>query len=287
MDLIEVDGFVLCFHGAAIFGPRAGAVERPLIKSWPLPVEAVRGAATISAETGDMAMYYTAHGIITAGTCHNNFNFPSPHSNSTEETALCWWARVGEFPVPIPGHPVFESLSDEHKALVLSSPLTPHSKFFDTHEELLAYLEKNSVDVFKVVLLTAPGDPCKAAMAATRERFPSELVHIIGPFGFYYEMLNPKCNKAVALGWLAEDCGGTLDNAVAFGDSHNDYEMLRDSGHGVVMSNGVDANKEVATVVSQWSNSQASVAKELCKLLDDGRIVSTEARAVVPRCAGD
>ena len=59
--------------------------------------------------------------------------------------------------------------------------------------------------------------------------------------------------------------------------------MLRDAGHGVVMANGVAPCKEVAKVVSEWTNAEAAVAKELDKLLAAGEIVSADpSRKVVP-----
>jgi hypothetical protein len=49
------------------------------------------------------------------------------------------------------------------------------------------------------------------------------LAHVVGPFNntslFYFEYSNPNINKAVALKWLADDCGMTMQNTVAFGDS--------------------------------------------------------------------
>ena len=57
---------------------------------------------------------------------------------------------------------------------------------------------------------------------------------------------------------------------VAFGDSHNDLEMLEDAGLGVAMANAVDALKAVATLVSDKTNVQHGVAHELNLLLDAG-----------------
>ena len=63
--------------------------------------------------------------------------------------------------------------------------------------------------------------------------------------------------------WLAEHLGGSLSATVAFGDSHNDLEMLRDAGFGVVMANGVGPCKQVAAKTSVWTNEQAAVGREL------------------------
>lgn len=45
-------------------------------------------------------------------------------------------------------------------------------------------------------------------------------------------------NKSSGLSWLANHLGFTMDECVAFGDSSNDFEMLRDAGLGVCMDNG-------------------------------------------------
>ena len=72
------------------------------------------------------------------------------------------------------------------------------------------------------------------------------------------------------LQWLAEHLGFTLEECVAFGDSSNDFEMLRDAGFGVCMDNGRDEVKAVSNKVSAWSNDEDGVGREIELLLEQG-----------------
>jgi hydroxymethylpyrimidine pyrophosphatase-like HAD family hydrolase len=57
---------------------------------------------------------------------------------------------------------------------------------------------------------------------------------------------------------------------VAFGDSSNDLEMLRDAGLGVCMQNGRDDVKAVANRTSHWTNDEDGVGREIEALLESG-----------------
>lgn len=64
--------------------------------------------------------------------------------------------------------------------------------------------------------------------------------------------LNPAgMNKAVGLRRLLEHLGLKPDEAAAFGDGLNDMEMMQLVGHAVVMGNGCDELKAVATFVTK------------------------------------
>lgn len=53
-------------------------------------------------------------------------------------------------------------------------------------------------------------------------------------------------NKSNALSYLTNKLGLSLDNLIAFGDSENDYEMLKDAFYGVAMECAKQPIKEVA-----------------------------------------
>ena len=57
-------------------------------------------------------------------------------------------------------------------------------------------------------------------------------------------------SKASAIGELCTAIGCTQENVVAFGDSGNDYEMLRAAGYAVVMGNGEDCVMPLADYVA-------------------------------------
>ncbi|MEE3928351.1 HAD family hydrolase [Mycoplasmopsis ciconiae] len=59
--------------------------------------------------------------------------------------------------------------------------------------------------------------------------------------------ISPKgVNKSTTLKYLCEYLGYSLDNLIAFGDSSNDYEMIKDSFYGVAMDKANDKIKRVA-----------------------------------------
>jgi hypothetical protein len=58
---------------------------------------------------------------------------------------------------------------------------------------------------------------------------------------------------------LCQKLGLSMQNVMAFGDAQNDYDMLKNAGLGIAMSNGYDYVKEAADVVT-LSNDEDGVA---------------------------
>ncbi len=93
----------------------------------------------------------------------------------------------------------------------------------------------------------------------------------LGVWGTYslpntLEVLNLNANKGKAVKQIAKIKGYNLENCVAFGDNHNDLQMLKTVGHGVVMENGRPE------VIMQFEHkarpsSEAGVALYLTELL--------------------
>ena len=52
---------------------------------------------------------------------------------------------------------------------------------------------------------------------------------------WFLEVFDPSASKGQALLWLAEYLGLSLDEIIAFGDGHNDLDMLETAGFGVAM----------------------------------------------------
>ena len=67
---------------------------------------------------------------------------------------------------------------------------------------------------------------------------------------------------------LCESIGVTLAEVVAFGDSDNDLEMLEVAGTSICMAQGTTAAKRASTRVSQWTNHEHGVAREVELLCD-------------------
>ena len=118
--------------------------------------------------------------------------------------------------------------------------------------------------------------PCKILMSVQPERLKDVQRQIAGllPAGltvvqtapFYLEVIPAQINKGVGLRAACEAVGIGTAEAVAFGDSENDIEMLKAAGMGVAMGNADDAVKAVADMVT-LSNNDNGIAAALRRLL--------------------
>jgi len=128
----------------------------------------------------------------------------------------------------------------------------------------------------KIVVLSE--DPDRDAKLA-RERLPASLVHIIAA-ELHMEFLNPLIHKGGALQRLCKDVLGVpLAEAAAFGDNHNDSEMLTVVGEGIAMANAKSALQAVAKRVSLYTNAEEGVARELSDMMTAGQLISASNRA--------
>eukprot|EP00747_Dinoflagellata_sp_TGD_P093326 gnl/TRDRNA2_/TRDRNA2_165725_c0_seq2.p1 gnl/TRDRNA2_/TRDRNA2_165725_c0~~gnl/TRDRNA2_/TRDRNA2_165725_c0_seq2.p1 ORF type:complete len:211 (+),score=67.86 gnl/TRDRNA2_/TRDRNA2_165725_c0_seq2:339-971(+) len=122
----------------------------------------------------------------------------------------------------------------------------------------------------KVVALAKDPDACAER---ARALLPSGVVHTIAA-EMHVEFLNPRVSKGGALAKLCRDTLGISGEEVAaFGDNHNDKEMLEFAGEGVAMKNAKEEVKAVANRVCIWSNDDDGIAQELEAMLDTGRLV--------------
>ena len=64
------------------------------------------------------------------------------------------------------------------------------------------------------------------------------------------EAINPDCGKGVAVKFLADYYGVTLDQVIAVGDSTNDIDLLNGPWHGVCVGDGRDELKAVADEIT-------------------------------------
>lgn len=77
---------------------------------------------------------------------------------------------------------------------------------------------------------------------------------------YFLEITDQKATKGQTLGWLAEKEGIKPEEIIAFGDGHNDIDMLRFAGLGVAVSNGRPEVRAAARLVT-GSNIENGVAE--------------------------
>eukprot|EP01132_Coremiostelium_polycephalum_P000861 gene861-1075_t len=85
---------------------------------------------------------------------------------------------------------------------------------------------------------------------------------------YYVEFVQLGVNKGSAISDFCATKNFTVDQVVAFGDAENDIEMLQTSGLGICLANGTTPTKKIAKLVSQFSNDDDGVARELVKLFN-------------------
>ena len=83
-------------------------------------------------------------------------------------------------------------------------------------------------------------------------------------FGGDLKRFNHKnSTKAKANVYLTALLGGSIDDAIVFGDDLGDIEMIREAGVGVIMKNAKESAKALCKTVSEYTNNEDGVARFL------------------------
>jgi Cof subfamily protein (haloacid dehalogenase superfamily) len=82
-------------------------------------------------------------------------------------------------------------------------------------------------------------------------------------YNFIIELFTPETNKGNALKYVAETLGFNREDIIAFGDGHNDIEMLEYAGIGVAMHNAHEELLEVADYISPYTNQENAIEQYL------------------------
>ena len=71
---------------------------------------------------------------------------------------------------------------------------------------------------------------------------------------YFLELLPPNCGKGEAVSYLANELKIPIEKTMGFGDSMNDESLIRMTGYGVAMCNGLPAIKNIADFVTDYDN---------------------------------
>lgn len=82
-------------------------------------------------------------------------------------------------------------------------------------------------------------------------------------YRFIIELFTPDTNKGNGLEYVAKYLGFEQEDIIAFGDAHNDIEMIEYAGLGIAMSNAQDSLKDVADLILPYSNKEDGIVKYL------------------------
>lgn len=131
--------------------------------------------------------------------------------------------------------------------------------------ERIWYLPGPDVSILKISIFCEDGHVMDYAYALSRELSDEFL---FAPSGTHWiDALQRGVNKATGIEQVMAHHGITRDEVMAFGDSMNDYEIIRFVGTGCAMANGRPALKAVANRVIGYNYDQA-VQGEMRKLLE-------------------
>lgn len=131
--------------------------------------------------------------------------------------------------------------------------------------ERIWYLPGPDVSILKISIYCEDGHVMDYAYALSRELGDEFL---FAPSGTHWiDALQRGVNKATGIEQVMAHNGITRDEVMAFGDSMNDYEIIRFVGTGCAMANGRPALKAVANRVIGYNYDQA-VQGEMRKLLE-------------------
>ena len=80
------------------------------------------------------------------------------------------------------------------------------------------------------------------------------------------EYLNPIAQKSIGIYSYLKQIKISWKEVISFGDDNNDIEMIRASGIGICMKNGSDLLKINSNYVSEYTNDEDGVGRELSKI---------------------
>ena len=102
------------------------------------------------------------------------------------------------------------------------------------------------------------------------EELKEKIGHVIKPVTSgdnCIDLINPKYNKGTGIKELCNLWNISLDECMAFGDSFNDIEMLKEVKYGYAMNNADDRVKEAASYMA-LSNDESGVLRVIKEYLD-------------------
>jgi hydroxymethylpyrimidine pyrophosphatase-like HAD family hydrolase len=87
-------------------------------------------------------------------------------------------------------------------------------------------------------------------------------------YAFVLELYTPHTNKGKGLEYVADYLGFQKHQIIAFGDAHNDIEMLEYAHLGVAMKNAQDRLKIHADEITEFSNTEDGLIKHIETILN-------------------
>jgi len=142
--------------------------------------------------------------------------------------------------------------------------LNDHENLCGSKAEIISSLDLKAPN--KISILTKNPkefvEKCEAI-----EGFNDDGIGIVQGGKFWCETININNDKEVGIQHVLKEVGLTFDDCIYFGDGANDATSLRACHLGIAMKDAKPEAIENADWVSDWTNDEDAVAKELEKLL--------------------
>lgn len=147
---------------------------------------------------------------------------------------------------------------------------------YSRYYQSLAKIELEEVGDLSLYLSRTKSDPSKISIirwdgklddveAGLKKSFGSKL-SILQSRPYFLEITDRQATKGQTLGWLAESEGIKAEEIIAFGDGHNDLDMLEYAGLGVAVANARPELIAAADLVTS-SNMEDGVAEVIEKYI--------------------
>lgn len=152
-----------------------------------------------------------------------------------------------------------------------------YSLEFKIVKNIIDYIEKNSPDVFSIVISTENSSLIEfKSLLASNSNIDSAYISKRGVYkdlildkNYEYLSISPSgVNKNEALKVLCDKLNISLKDILAIGDNVNDLEMVKEAGIGIAVNNSYDDLKNVATYVTKASDSEGAFAEAISKFIN-------------------
>ncbi|MCK5867306.1 MAG: HAD-IIB family hydrolase, partial [Mycoplasmataceae bacterium] len=214
---------------------------------------------------------------------YKNFGFKGLIASHNGALINCPENSFDERKLTIPKEIAFRILSDE-KVLAFKEKFTIHNseellyqkskeKLLSKHPEyinkIVEYfdgykLEKSPISIF-IKVAKSSENKINKIMEYLKNEYGT-LVHISywnSSSGIKIEIVNLLANKGEALKIISKHYGIHIKDTIAFGDSNNDFELLKMAGVGVAMKNAISDLKESADEITEFDCDNGGVWKHI------------------------
>ncbi|HEA28473.1 MAG TPA: HAD family hydrolase [Leeuwenhoekiella sp.] len=135
------------------------------------------------------------------------------------------------------------------------------------NDELISELKNQQQQPHKIMCM-GEEDILDDLIVHLKKSGQAEKVHLYRSKKTYIEIITKNINKSDALVYLLDkEYDLPMSAVIAFGDNHNDVELLKNAGWGVAVANAKENVKAAADYVSEFTNKEDAVANELAKFL--------------------